>query len=96
MRTDVIFALKRLVVIAAQAYQLLILAHIVLSWVRPDPYNPIVRFVHGMTEPVFAFVRRTMPFLRAGMIDFSPIVVLLLLQLLASLLVQLLDQIGQM
>ena len=92
---ELIEALKRIVQLTGQAYQLLIFANIIMSWIRPDPYNPVVRFIRGMTEPLFDLVRRTLPFLRAGMIDFSPIVVILLLQLVTSLLIQLLDQIGQ-
>lgn len=95
MTYEFIQALKRIVTLTAQAYQLLIFANIIMSWVRPDPYNPVVRFIRGMTEPLFDVARRTLPFLRAGMIDFSPIAVILLLQLVTSLLIQLLDQIGE-
>jgi YggT family protein len=48
----------------------------VLSWVNPDPYNPIVRAIYAITEPVLSFLRRKFP-LMAGSIDFSPIVVVL-------------------
>jgi len=48
-----------------------------LSWVNPDPSNPIVRFLRSVTEPVLDRVRRTLPFVFAAGIDFSPLVVLL-------------------
>ncbi len=48
-----------------------------LSWVNPDPSNPIVRFLRNVTDPVLYRVRRTLPFVFAGGIDFSPLVVLL-------------------
>ena len=58
----------------------LLLANAVISWVRPDPYDPkwgsIVTFVHKVTEPVLAPIRRRMP--PTGMMDFSPLVVWLI------------------
>ena len=95
MTFELIQALIRIISLAAGAYQLIIIANVVMTWIRPDPYNPIVRFIKAMTEPLFDLVRRLLPFLRAGMIDFSPIVVLLLLQLVASLLIQLLNSIAE-
>ena len=80
---------------AARAYELLILASVLMSWFRPDPYNPIVRFIRQATEPVIDLVRRSLPFLRARMIDFSPIVVLLLLRLLSTLLISLLQRVAE-
>jgi YggT family protein len=44
--------------------------------VRPDPYNPIVRFLRSATEPVFYRVRKWLPFVFVGGVDLSPIVVL--------------------
>jgi len=49
----------------------------VLSWVSPDPRNPIVRFLYAVTEPVLYQIRRRLPFVYAGGIDFSPLVVIL-------------------
>jgi YggT family protein len=51
-----------------------------LSWVNPDPYNPIVRFLRAVTEPVLNQVRRRLPFVYAGGIDFSPLVAILAVQ----------------
>ena len=48
-----------------------------LTWVNPDPRNPIVRFLYSVTEPVLYAVRRRLPFVQAGGIDLSPIVVIL-------------------
>jgi len=52
-----------------------------LSWVSPDPYNPIVRFLRAVTEPVLQQVRRRMPFVYAAGIDFSPLVVIVAIRL---------------
>lgn len=48
-----------------------------LSWVNPDPYNPIVRALRSLTEPVFYKIRSTIPFVMVGGFDLSPIVLLL-------------------
>lgn len=57
-------------------YMWIIIARAVLSWVNPDPYNPIVRFIHNVTEPVLYRVRTKLP-IDFGGIDFSPIIVIL-------------------
>ncbi len=54
----------------------IVIARAILSWVSPDPYNPIVRFIHNVTEPVLYQVRRRIP-VNFGGIDLSPIIVLL-------------------
>lgn len=53
-----------------------------LSFVRPDPYNPIVQVLYRLTEPVLGFIRRKMPFVVLSGIDLSPLVVILGLQLI--------------
>ena len=57
-------------------YMWIVIARAVLSWVNPDPYNPIVRFIHNVTEPVLYRIRTRIP-VNFGGIDFSPIVVIL-------------------
>jgi len=52
-------------------YMWIVIAGAVLSWVSPDPYNPIVRFINTATEPVFYQIRKRLP------VNFSPIVVIL-------------------
>jgi YggT family protein len=54
----------------------IVIARAILSWVNPDPYNPIVRFIHNVTEPVLYQIRKRIP-LNFGGMDFSPIIVLL-------------------
>ena len=54
----------------------------VLTWVRPDPYNPIVRTLRLLTEPVFYRVRKWLPFTYTSGLDFSPVVVLLAIELI--------------
>ena len=57
-------------------YMWIIVARAVLSWVSPDPFNPIVRFIHNVTEPVLYPIRSKIP-VNYGGIDFSPILVFL-------------------
>lgn len=57
-------------------YMWIVIARAVLSWVNPDPYNPIVRFIHNVTEPVLHRIRSKIP-VNFGGIDFSPIIVIL-------------------
>jgi YggT family protein len=65
----------------------IVIARAILSWVSPDPYNPIVRFIHNVTEPVLYQVRKRIP-INFGGIDFSPIIVLLAVIFLQRFLVQ--------
>lgn len=51
-----------------------------LSFVRPDPYNPIVQVLNRLTEPAFAFVRKKLPFVMFSGIDLSPLVIIFGLQ----------------
>ena len=57
-------------------FMFITIARAVLSWVSPDPYNPIVRFIHNVTEPVLYQIRKRLPVMYGG-IDFSPIIVIL-------------------
>ena len=65
----------------------LIVIRALLSWVSPDPYNPIVQFIEKATEPVLAPFRKLIPSYRIG-IDVSPILAILFLYFLKSFLVQ--------
>lgn len=64
----------------------------VLTWVRPDPYNPIVRTLRLLTEPVFYRVRKWLPFTYTSGLDFSPIVVLLVIELVNRIVIASLAQ----
>jgi YggT family protein len=66
---------------ALNIYMWIIIARAVLSWVNPDPYNPIVRFIHNVTEPVLFQVRRRLPVVFGG-IDLAPGVVFLVIMFL--------------
>jgi len=69
-------AIARLLDIVLWAYMWLIVVRALLSWVNPDPWNPVVQFLTRVTEPVLAPIRRRMPSWRMG-IDLSPLVAIL-------------------
>ena len=71
---------------ALEAYKWVIIARAVLSWVNPDPYNSIVRFIYNVTEPVLGRIRRSLP-VHFGGIDFSPIIVFLVIIFLQNFLI---------
>ena len=75
-------------------YMYIIIFVAILSWVSPDPYNPIVRFINNVTEPVLYPVRRRLPFAFSN-IDFSPLVVLLGIIFLQSFLVESLRELAR-
>lgn len=63
-----------------------------ITWVNPNPYNPIVRGLRKLTEPVFYRVRKWLPFTYAAGIDFSPLVVLIAIELANRIVVKSLAQ----
>jgi YggT family protein len=75
-------------------YIWVVIAAAVISWFRPDPYNPIVQIIYRLTEPVYAFIRRYVPTSFQG-IDFAPIIVLLALQFFKLFFIKLLINFAQ-
>ncbi|MCG6909847.1 MAG: YggT family protein [Deltaproteobacteria bacterium] len=69
-----ILAVAKVLDIVLVGYMWIVVARAVLSWVNPDPFNPIVRFIHNITEPVLYQIRSRIPVTFGGM-DLSPIVV---------------------
>jgi YggT family protein len=69
-------------------YMWIVIIRCFISWVNPDPYNPIVRFLYTATDPVFHRLRRAMPFLYTSGLDLSPIVIVVGIYFLQSFLVQ--------
>jgi len=79
-------ALAYVIDIVLTIYMWLIIGRAILSWVSPDPYNPIVRFLYTATEPVLAFFRRLLP-LQYGGLDLAPLAALLVIVFLQKFLV---------
>ena len=89
--SNLMAAVAKVLDIALTIFMWIVIARAILSWVSPDPYNPIVRFIHNVTEPVLYQVRRRIP-ISFGGIDFSPIIILLAVIFLQQFVVQSLYQ----
>ncbi len=76
-----------------QLYMWIVIARAIISWVSPDPRNPIVRFLYNATEPLLYRVRRAMPIF-AGGIDFSPLIVIFAIYFLQMFLVASLEDLA--
>lgn len=74
------FELVRFIGWLLDLYSYVIIAAALISWVSPDPRNPIVQFLRQVTEPVLAPVRRLLPPWKTGGLDLSPVVVLIAIQ----------------
>ena len=70
-----------------ETYMYEVLIRVVISWINPDPHNPIVQFLRGVTDPAIEAVRRIVPsFLWSTGLDFTPLILILLLQAVIMLL----------
>jgi YggT family protein len=87
------FVWTRTIIFAAQMlngllglYFWIVIIAALMTWIEPNPYNPIVRFLYSMTEPVFDWIREHIP-VNFGGIDFSPIVVIITIQFLQQVVI---------
>ena len=83
---NLLSATAQIINIILSLYMWVIIIRALISWVNPDPYNPIVQFLNSITEPVLYRVRQFIPMSGIG-IDFSPIIVILIIIFLQSFLV---------
>ena len=90
MVMSIVFVLDQLL----SLYRLVLLVAVLITWVNPDPRNPIVRFLYNVTEPVLYQVRRRLPFVVAGGIDFSPLVVFMGIEVVRMVVVDTLRQVA--
>ncbi len=90
---NLIGALATVVDILLNVYMWIIVGRAIVSWVSPNPYNPIVNFLNVATEPVLRYARRIIPPM-GGSIDHSPILVLVVIVFLRQFLVKTLHQIA--
>ncbi len=73
-------------------YLIVVIVACLITWVNPDPYNPIVRTLKMLTEPILYRIRKWLPFVFVGGLDLSPIVLLIAIQLINGVVVQSLYQ----
>jgi len=78
---SLVFTIASIVSQLLNLYMWIVIISAVMTWIEPNPYNPIVRFIYSVTEPVFDFVREHVPVIFGG-IDFSPLVVIIAIQVL--------------
>jgi YggT family protein len=90
---NVILGIARVLGIALNIYMWVIIIRALLSWVNPDPYNPIVQFLTRITEPVLRPLRKLVPAYRLG-IDLSPLIAILVIYFLEIAVVDTLVRIG--
>ncbi len=83
-----IIAIVQLLHTIINIYIWIIIISALFSFIRPDPYNPLVKAIYQLTEPVFIWIRRKLPFVVISNIDLSPLVVLLALQFIDTLLIR--------
>jgi len=84
-----VMALAKILNLVLLCFMWIVIARAVLSWVNPDPFNPIVRFIHNITEPVLYRIRTFLPASFGG-IDFSPIIVILVVIFLQTFFINIL------
>jgi YggT family protein len=81
MIDSLIVAFATLLISIVSLYKWVIIIAAILSWVQPDPYNPIVQMLYRLTEPAYALVRRFIPTVFGGM-DMAPLILIFALQFL--------------
>lgn len=87
-------ALAQLLDFLLSAYLWIVIGRAVISWVNADPHNPVVRFLYEITEPLLSRIRRWIP-LSMGGIDFSPMILIMVIMFLQSFLVPTLKQMAR-
>jgi YggT family protein len=92
MLGNFILAIAKLISFALSAYIWIVIGRAVISWVNADPYNPIVRFLVQVTDPLLLRIRRYVPSM--GGIDLSPMILIFAVVFLQSFLVPTLTRIG--
>lgn len=87
--STLIEAIAQILHMVLNIYIWVVIISALITWVRPDPYNPIVQVLRRLTEPVYEFMRRYVPTMIGG-IDLAPIIVILSLQFIDLFAVKLL------
>lgn len=88
-----ILAIANVLDIVLGVYKWIIIIAAVVSWVNPDPYNPIVRFLYSVTEPALRPIRRLIGY-RLGPIDISPLIAILIILFIQKFLISSLIEIA--
>jgi YggT family protein len=81
MLDSLLVAFATILISVISLYKWVIIIAALLSWVQPDPYNPIVQMLYRLTEPAYAFIRRFIPTVIGGL-DLAPVILIFALQFL--------------
>jgi len=90
---DLIIAIATILNVLLNIYKWIIIIAALITWVRPDPYNPIVRFLYSVTDPALRPIRRIIGY-RLGPVDISPLIVIIVIIFVQSFLIKTLMKIG--
>ncbi len=90
---NLLIAIADILDIALTVYMWVIIIAALVSWVNPDPYNPVVRILYSLTEPVLRPIRRLIGF-RLGSVDISPMIVILAIYFIKKFLIVTLIELG--
>lgn len=82
--------LVKLISAAFWFFNIFILARVILSWIKHDPYAKWVRFIYDVTEPFLSFIRRVLPSALSSPLDFSPLIAIFLLGFIERFIVRIL------
>ena len=91
---NVILGIAKVLGVVLNIYLWVVIIRALLSWVNPDPYNPIVQFLTRVTEPVLRPIRKLLPPWKMGGLDLSPLIVILIIYFLEIAVVDTLVRIG--
>lgn len=81
----ILVTIIQMITMVISLYIWIVIIAALISWVRPDPYNPIVQVLYRLTEPVYAYIRRYVPTVIGG-VDLAPLIVIFALQFIELLL----------
>jgi len=80
-----VLSVEKIVNVSFEVYKFILIARIILSFIRYNPYNPVIKFIYELSEPYLAIFRRFIP--PVGVIDLSPIAAFIALSLIQYVLV---------
>lgn len=80
--------IRQAVSVAFEVYSWILIVRILLSWIRHNPYQPIIRFIYEVTEPYLRIFRRIVP--AYGAVDFSPIIAFFALRIIEWIIIRVL------
>jgi YggT family protein len=91
---NIVLGVAKVLGVILNIYMWVVIIRALLSWVNPDPYNPIVQFLTRVTEPVLRPIRKLLPPWKMGGLDLSPLIVILIIYFLEIAVVDTLVRIG--